>query len=87
MNNNPYKTISLTQNTPEWLEYRKGHVGASDVPIIMGLSPWRTRYQLLLEKKGKLPGQKENASMRRGHEMEEAARHKAQEVLGVSLFP
>lgn len=29
---------------------RKDYIGGSDIPIIMGLSPFKTRYQLLLEK-------------------------------------
>jgi len=31
---------------------RKGFIGGSDAPIILGLSPWKSPYQLWLEKIG-----------------------------------
>lgn len=34
----------------EVTENRDKYIGGSDIPIIMGLSPFKTRYQLLLEK-------------------------------------
>jgi predicted phage-related endonuclease len=40
----------MQQQTPEWLEFRKNKIGASDAPIIMETSPWKTPYQLWLEK-------------------------------------
>lgn len=33
-------------------ENRENYIGGSDVPIIMGISPFKTRYELLLEKAG-----------------------------------
>lgn len=36
----------------EWLDFRRTHVGGSDVAAIMGLSPWRTPYQVWAEKVG-----------------------------------
>jgi len=37
-------------NRSEWLKERKKGIGASDAPIIMGVSPYSTPYQLWLEK-------------------------------------
>lgn len=34
----------------EWLEWRKQGIGSSDVPAIMGVSPWKTKLQLWAEK-------------------------------------
>lgn len=34
----------------EWLEWRKGGIGGSDVPIILGVSPWKTIEELYQEK-------------------------------------
>lgn len=34
----------------EWLKWRKGGIGSSDMPIIMGVSPWSTPYKLWEEK-------------------------------------
>lgn len=34
------------------VENREKYIGGSDIPIIMGISPFKTRFQLLLEKAG-----------------------------------
>ncbi len=44
------RRLDYKQNTPEWLAMRRNCIGASDAPIIMGLSPYKTREQLLHEK-------------------------------------
>ena len=40
--------------TTEQLEARKKGIGGSDVASILGLSPWKSQYQLYLEKRGEL---------------------------------
>jgi len=40
----------MKPNTPEWEAARKEGIGASDAPIILGLSPWKTKQQLFEEK-------------------------------------
>lgn len=45
-----YDEVSMSRD--EWLEFRRTHVGGSDVAAIMGLSPWRTPYQVWAEKSG-----------------------------------
>ena len=44
------RKLDYEQTTPEWLSMRRNCIGASDAPIIMGLSPYKTREQLLHEK-------------------------------------
>ena len=45
--------LAVTPNTPEWLEERRKHVGASDAPAILGLTPgWRTGREVAKEKLG-----------------------------------
>lgn len=44
------KIIDLEQGTPEWLEFRRSHLGASDCATIMGEDPYRTPYQLWKQK-------------------------------------
>ena len=68
-----YKVINLEQNTPEWLKFRQEKIGASDAPIILGVSPWKTAYKLWEEK---IHGFNsfETESMRRGKDLEESAR-------------
>lgn len=64
----------MKQNTPEWLEMRKNMIGASDAPIIMGDSPWKTPYQLWEEKMGTVEQGPQTSAMRRGNELEPVAR-------------
>lgn len=59
-------------NTPEWREWRRGGIGASDIPAIMGVG-YRTEYELALEKRGQLPPQDETDAMRWGHLVEPVA--------------
>jgi putative phage-type endonuclease len=44
--------LALEQQTDEWLETRKRKIGASDAPVIMEVSPWKTPYKLWAEKVG-----------------------------------
>ncbi|OQA54721.1 MAG: YqaJ-like viral recombinase domain protein [Candidatus Omnitrophica bacterium ADurb.Bin277] len=36
---------------PEWLEERRKGIGASDIAAIMGISPWKTPFQVYQEKR------------------------------------
>lgn len=38
--------------SPEWLEWRKHGLGASDLPAILGIDPYRSAYQLAAIKRG-----------------------------------
>lgn len=42
--------MSKINTRKEWLEYRRLGIGASDAPIVMGLSPWMTPLQLWEQK-------------------------------------
>ena len=46
------KVIDLPQRTPAWLEWRASGVSASDVAILLGLSPYKTPWRLWAEKTG-----------------------------------
>jgi len=63
----------IKQGSQEWYELRRKHIGASDSASILGISPWKTRYQLWQEKLG-LYETKENDAMRRGKALENEAR-------------
>lgn len=78
---------ALIQQTPEWLEMRKNKIGASDAPVIMGVSPWMTPYALWEEKLGIRKGRPQNEAMRRGLELEEMARKSFEEKTGIIVFP
>lgn len=38
------------QGSPEWHEQRKTGIGGSDAAAVLGISPWRTPYQVYVEK-------------------------------------
>lgn len=80
------KDQRLIQGTPEWLEFRKTGVFASDTPIIMGVSPWKTVHQLYLEKMGDLES-KLNWAMQRGKDLEEEARSSFERLTGHFVSP
>jgi len=82
-----FEVIDLQQGTPEWLDFRKNHIGASDAPIIMNASPWKTPYVLWQEKLGIKENSFVSPSMQRGIDMESTARKKYTEVTGIDMSP
>lgn len=76
----------MKQNTQEWLDFRKGKIGASDAPIIMGVSPYKTPYQLWEEKMG-MSSQEVHAGMQHGIEMEPVALNELEDVVFCRLQP
>lgn len=70
------KIIDIDQGTDAWLELRRGCVTASELPIIMGCSPWRTPLQLWREKVGLGARQEYNSSMAYGNDVELLVRQK-----------
>jgi putative phage-type endonuclease len=76
----------LKQNTPEWEAWRKTKIGASDAPVIMGVSPHETPYQLW-EEKLDLATKKKTWGMEQGHLMEEKARKELEKLTGFLFSP
>lgn len=76
-----------TQNTPEWKEWRKSKIGASDAAAILGISPWTTPLALYEEKLGLRPSKDLTAAMARGLELEERARSEYERISGELVFP
>lgn len=68
-------------------EFRRNHIGASDSPIIMGVSPWTTPYQLWELKLGLREPQVTNKAMKRGNDYEELARIAFQRDTGHVVVP
>jgi putative phage-type endonuclease len=66
--------VELDQSTDEWLSWRRGGIGASDAPVVMGLSPWQTDRELLLLKTGQQAERSANGAMQRGKALEPVAR-------------
>jgi len=43
---------NMVQGSSEWHRFRSGGIGASDVAVVLGISPFKTRFQLWAEKAG-----------------------------------
>lgn len=80
------KVIGLKQNTPEWRQFRRTHIGASDAVVIMGLSPWCSPLKLYEQKIFDLEVQ-ENIYMARGKELEPIALANFEKDTGLIMFP
>jgi len=65
----------LEQGSDEWLAMRKSHIGSSDIPIILGISPFKTAYVLWQEKTGRKGQDEPSFAMMMGHSKEEEARN------------
>lgn len=78
------KTLQLKQGSPEWLEHRSTHLNASDAPVMLGLSSYRSRDDLLTEKKtGVMPVIDAHTQriFDKGHEFEAMARPIAEKTM------
>ncbi len=75
----------MVQGSPEWHQHRSQFRNASESPVVMGLSPWMTPYQLWQLKTGKTQPTEATAPMLHGIEMEPSARA-AYEVKTVAVM-
>ena len=58
--------------TPEWQEARRVHITASEIAAVMGMSEYKTAYEVWAEKMGLMPAFTGNESTARGHRYEAA---------------
>jgi len=80
----------LIQGSKEWLDFRAKHFGASDAPVMMGLSSYKTRDDLLRERKTGVAEEVDSATQARfddGHKTEALARKIIEGHEGEELFP
>ena len=84
------QTVELQQGTPEWHAFRAAHYTASDAPAMLGISPYKTRNELLREKNLGITPELDAATqarMAKGHEYEAQARSVAEAEIGEELYP
>jgi putative phage-type endonuclease len=79
--------MRVYMNREKWLNWRLDGIGASDAPVVMGLSPWKTPYELWEEKVNRVVSQKTNWAMERGIEMEDTARRAFEKEMSTIVFP
>jgi putative phage-type endonuclease len=84
------QTINVIQGSPEWHAHRRAHFNASDAPAMLGVSPYKSRSQLLNELATGIGQDFDAATQRRfddGHRFEELARKEAEKIIGEELSP
>ena len=64
--------IPVQVGSDEWLQTRRRGVAASEIPVILGLSPWSSPFNLFWEKAGQVEPQRDNESMAWGRDLEAA---------------
>lgn len=79
-------TIIRPKNHDEWLEYRKGGIGSSEVATIVGLNPYETPYQLWRRKIGLDAPKAETFAMKAGHYLEDAVARFWQDETGKQII-
>lgn len=77
----------IEQGSEEWLALRKGKLTSSKIPIIMGISPYQTPYQLWEEEIGFGEPKSSSPHMQRGLDVEEEARDFFFQKVGVLVKP
>lgn len=77
----------MSQGTEQWLQWRSKGLGASDAPIIMSVSPYKTRIQLWEEKIGIAKPFEGNWATQRGTNLEPKARACYELEHGVEMLP
>ncbi len=82
-----YLIEDLEQGTDEWRAWRKGVIGASDAPKIMGENPWGSRESLMNEKLGLVPEFKGNSKTREGNSLEGDARDSLAKKFKMKIEP
>jgi putative phage-type endonuclease len=68
------KFLNLEQGSSDWLEWRKGGIGCSEVATILEEDPWESAYGLWQLKCGFKKPRRQTAAMARGNQNEVAAR-------------
>jgi len=66
---------------------RRNFIGASDAPVLMEVSPWKTSYQLWEEKVGLRENEGDNWAKKWGRLKEEEARQEFERQTGLIVFP
>lgn len=81
--------VNVIQGTPEWHELRAKSFGASDAPAMLGISPHKTRAELLREKATGITREVDAATQARfdsGHAIEALTRPIVESRLATELF-
>ena len=79
--------INIPQGTDEWLNFRRGKISASKVPIILSLSPYQTALGLYEEETGLRERQACSPHMQKGLDIEDEVRDYFFRSRGIKMSP
>src|SRR5579862_8000677 len=77
----------LNQNTPEWHRWRMQGIGASDAPVIIGETAFKTPRTLWSIKTGRMQEGSAGPAARRGRDLERFARRAYERRTGIQMEP
>jgi putative phage-type endonuclease len=83
----PFIVVDFEQGTEAWRKWRRGGIGASDAPAIMGENPWKSARVLANDKLAGKSEDWQNAAMATGNKLEPLARQKYISARGVEVKP
>ena len=75
----------LPATRAEWLAHRRTGIGGSEVASILGLSPWRTRYQVWEDKTGRGEEQPDSPALYWGRLLEDPIRQAYADRTGLTV--
>ncbi|HQT25830.1 MAG TPA: YqaJ viral recombinase family protein, partial [Burkholderiales bacterium] len=84
------KIMNLVQGSDDWKAHRREFFNASDAPAMLGISPYKSRNDLLHEMHVGFASEVDQATQARfddGHRFEALARPLAEEIIGDDLYP
>jgi predicted phage-related endonuclease len=70
----------MEPGTEEWDTARRWAVGGSEIAVVLGLSPWKSRFTLYLEKKGLTAAEPDKPIQEWGRRIEPVVRDKFAET-------
>ena len=76
---------ALKQRSPEWIEARRSLVTSTDIPVILGLSPYKSEAQLAREKLGMVDPQPTSLQMEIGTALEPVIAMEYERLTGTKL--
>ena len=85
-----FEILTLQQGSEAWHEHRRASLNASDAPAMLGISPYKSRAELVRERATGIAPDVTPAQQRifdRGHSIEALARLQAEAVIGEDLSP
>ncbi len=84
------RIVAHAQGSEAWHAHRRAHLNASELPALMGLSPYQSRSELIRARATGVEPEVDAMTARlfqQGHEFEAIAREWAEEMLQDTLYP